>query len=275
MVREYRTRPLYHERKRLWRSCERASDMDLYTRRRTLTERIRSSASATARPVYATRSGPRSCTTRRTCPVPLTARTSTRQNAWPAASAWKSARSEPQSSVRSSATRMAARCTYPLTLLPDETRWTADNWNIHYREDAKINCYDDRHFALQDSVPGAHCGSGLREDGKARAVRGCAEADPQDNPFPAVCGAICNRRCEDACTRGNGRQLRLRSMKSKSSSHSRNSILPSGKRFCPICEKDEGGFWDDNYKMASHRFRSCRYVLCILSEHEGISGHNF
>ena len=24
----------------------------------------------------------------------------------------------------------------------------------------------------------------------------------QDNPFPAVCGAICNRRCEDACTRG-------------------------------------------------------------------------
>ncbi len=24
----------------------------------------------------------------------------------------------------------------------------------------------------------------------------------QDNPFPAVCGRICNKRCEDACTRG-------------------------------------------------------------------------
>ena len=24
----------------------------------------------------------------------------------------------------------------------------------------------------------------------------------QDNPFPSVCGRICNRRCEDACTRG-------------------------------------------------------------------------
>ena len=23
-----------------------------------------------------------------------------------------------------------------------------------------------------------------------------------ENPFPAVCGAICNRKCEDACTRG-------------------------------------------------------------------------
>ena len=24
----------------------------------------------------------------------------------------------------------------------------------------------------------------------------------QDNPFPAVCGAVCNKRCEDRCTRG-------------------------------------------------------------------------
>lgn len=25
----------------------------------------------------------------------------------------------------------------------------------------------------------------------------------KDNPFPAVCGRVCNKRCEDACTRGN------------------------------------------------------------------------
>ena len=30
---------------------------------------------------------------------------------------------------------------YPMTKLPDAAKWTADNWNIHYREDAKINCY--------------------------------------------------------------------------------------------------------------------------------------
>src|SRR5699024_6277929 len=24
----------------------------------------------------------------------------------------------------------------------------------------------------------------------------------KDNPFPAVCGRVCNKRCEDACTRG-------------------------------------------------------------------------
>ena len=24
----------------------------------------------------------------------------------------------------------------------------------------------------------------------------------KDNPFPAVCGRVCNKRCEEACTRG-------------------------------------------------------------------------
>ena len=24
----------------------------------------------------------------------------------------------------------------------------------------------------------------------------------KENPFPAVCGRVCNKRCEDACTRG-------------------------------------------------------------------------
>ena len=24
----------------------------------------------------------------------------------------------------------------------------------------------------------------------------------KENPLPAICGRICNRRCEDACTRG-------------------------------------------------------------------------
>ena len=24
----------------------------------------------------------------------------------------------------------------------------------------------------------------------------------KENPFPAVCGRVCNHRCEDACTRG-------------------------------------------------------------------------
>ena len=32
--------------------------------------------------------------------------------------------------------------------------------------------------------------------------REALELIKRDNPFPAVCGAICRRYCEDECTRG-------------------------------------------------------------------------
>lgn len=32
--------------------------------------------------------------------------------------------------------------------------------------------------------------------------RAALELIKKENPFPAVCGRICNRRCETACTRG-------------------------------------------------------------------------
>jgi CO dehydrogenase/acetyl-CoA synthase alpha subunit len=40
------------------------------------------------------------------------------------------------------------------------------------------------------------------------------------NPFPAVCGRVCNKRCEDACTRGTigDKKPVSASMKSRSSS---------------------------------------------------------
>lgn len=33
--------------------------------------------------------------------------------------------------------------------------------------------------------------------------RDALELIKKENPFPAICGRVCNRRCEDACTRGN------------------------------------------------------------------------
>ena len=91
---------------------------------------------------------------------------------------------------------------YPLTRLPDAVKWDADKWNVNYREDAKINCYDSgtapcktacpAHLAIQGYIRMAKEG---RYDEALRLIK-------QDNPLPAVCGAICNRRCEDACTRG-------------------------------------------------------------------------
>lgn len=84
----------------------------------------------------------------------------------------------------------------------------------------------------------------------------------QDNPFPAVCGAICNRRCEDACTRGTiDAPVAIDEIKKFIAAQE----LDADKRFIPICEKDDGGMWGPDYKMAvigaGPAGMSCAYYL--------------
>lgn len=92
---------------------------------------------------------------------------------------------------------------YPKVTLPDETLdWGRKNWNYNYREDNQKNCYNTgtapcktacpAHIAIQGYVKMA--GEG-RYDEALKLIK-------MDNPFPAVCGSICNKRCENACTRG-------------------------------------------------------------------------
>ena len=94
------------------------------------------------------------------------------------------------------------RIIYPTTLLPDETKWTVDNWNPNYREDAKINCYDTGTAPCKTACPAHLAVQGYLKMAKEGRYLDALKLIKQDNPFPAVCGAICNRRCEDACTRG-------------------------------------------------------------------------
>ena len=92
---------------------------------------------------------------------------------------------------------------YPTVTLPDETlNWGKKNWDYDYREHAQIQVYDTgtapcktacpAHIAIQGYVRMAAEG---RYDEALALIK-------QDNPFPAVCGSICNKRCETACTRG-------------------------------------------------------------------------
>ena len=53
-----------------------------------------------------------------------------------------------------------------------------------------------RHRALQDRIQGY---IKLAKEGR---YLDALKLIKQDNPFPSVCGYVCNRRCEDACTRG-------------------------------------------------------------------------
>ena len=91
---------------------------------------------------------------------------------------------------------------YPLHPLPDDHIWGEDKWDPDYRDHNKINCYDTGTSPCKTACPAHIAVQGyikMAAEGRyAEAVR----LIRQDNPFPAVCGAVCNRRCEDRCTRG-------------------------------------------------------------------------
>ncbi len=152
--------------------------------------------------------------------------------------------------------------TYPVTQLPDAKKWTADNWNIHYREDAKINCYETGTAPCKTACPAHIAVQGYLKMAKEGRYLDALKLIKQDNPLPAVCGAICNRRCEDACTRGTIDQpLAIDEVKKFVSALE----LKQEHRFIPICEKDDGGMWGPDYKMAvigaGPAGLSCAYYL--------------
>ncbi|MBQ7371780.1 MAG: FAD-dependent oxidoreductase, partial [Blautia sp.] len=136
---------------------------------------------------------------------------------------------------------------YPLTLLPDETAWSPEHWNVHYREDAKINCYDTGTAPCKTACPAHLAIQGYVKMAKEGRYLDALKLIKKDNPFPAVCGAICNRRCEDACTRGTiDDPIAIDEIK-KFIAHQE---LFADSRYIPICEKDDGGMWGPDYKMA-------------------------
>ena len=91
---------------------------------------------------------------------------------------------------------------YPKAELPDETAWGAEHWNPNYRYDARTNCYDTGTAPCKTACPAHIAIQGyLKLAGEGRYDEALALIK-QDNPFPAVCGRVCNKRCEDACTRG-------------------------------------------------------------------------
>lgn len=92
---------------------------------------------------------------------------------------------------------------YPKQVLPDEAKWGPEMWNENYRDDnPSANCYDTGTAPCKSNCP-AH----IAVQGYIRMVAEGRYMDAlklikKENPFPAVCGHICNRRCEQACTRG-------------------------------------------------------------------------
>ena len=72
----------------------------------------------------------------------------------------------------------------------------------NYRDVNRINCYDTGTAPCKTACP-AHIGiQGYLQLAKEGRYEDALALIKKDNPLPAVCGHVCNRRCEDACTRG-------------------------------------------------------------------------
>lgn len=92
--------------------------------------------------------------------------------------------------------------TYPRIPLPGDQPWGEHMWSHNYRDVNRINCYDTGTAPCKTACP-AHIGiQGYLQLAKEGRYEDALALIKKDNPLPAVCGHVCNRRCEDACTRG-------------------------------------------------------------------------
>ena len=92
--------------------------------------------------------------------------------------------------------------TYPKQLLPDTAKWGKDKWDEDYRDKNRINCYPTGTAPCKTACPAHIAVQGYLKKAAEGKYREALELIKRENPFPAVCGRVCNRRCEDACTRG-------------------------------------------------------------------------
>ena len=91
---------------------------------------------------------------------------------------------------------------YPKHELPDAVAWGPEKWSPNYRNENRIETYDTGTAPCKTACPAHIAVQGyLKLAAQGRYTEALALIK-RENPLPAVCGRVCNRRCEDACTRG-------------------------------------------------------------------------
>ena len=131
---------------------------------------------------------------------------------------------------------------YPMHELPDDQPWGPDKWDPDYRDHNKINCYDTGTSPCKTACPAHLAVQGYIRMAAEGRYQDALKLIRQDNPFPAVCGAVCNRRCEDRCTRGLIDQpVAIDEIKKFLALYEMGETDP----FIPVCENGEGKQWTD------------------------------
>ncbi len=91
---------------------------------------------------------------------------------------------------------------YPKHELPDNHKWGPAKWDENYRDTNRINCYDTGTAPCKTACPAHIAIQGYLKKAALGKYDEALALIKRENPFPAVCGRVCNKRCEEACTRG-------------------------------------------------------------------------
>jgi NADPH-dependent glutamate synthase beta subunit-like oxidoreductase/Fe-S-cluster-containing hydrogenase component 2 len=81
-------------------------------------------------------------------------------------------------------------------------KWGPDKWNPDYRFDRQLVMNEVGTAPCKVACPAHIAIEGYIELAKEGRYQEALELIKKKNPFPAVCGRVCNKKCEDACTRG-------------------------------------------------------------------------
>ena len=92
--------------------------------------------------------------------------------------------------------------TYEFRDDPADHIWLKDRWSPNYRDDNREETYESGTAPCKSACPAHIAIQGYLQMAKEGRYDEALELIKRENPFPAVCGRVCNRKCEEACTRG-------------------------------------------------------------------------
>ncbi len=91
---------------------------------------------------------------------------------------------------------------YPKAPIPDALRWGKYAWDENYRDTARVNTHKTGTAPCKAACPAHVSIQGYLKMARGGRYDEALALIKRENPFPAICGRVCNKRCEDACTRG-------------------------------------------------------------------------
>jgi NADPH-dependent glutamate synthase beta subunit-like oxidoreductase len=164
---------------------------------------------------------------------------------------------------------------YEKAILPDKIRWGKYAWDENYRDTMRQSeTYKTGTAPCKVACPAHVPVQGYLKKANQGDYLGALKLIKKENPFPAVCGRVCNKRCEEACTRGKiDKAVAIDAVKKFVADFD----LKKDTRYIPekIIEKVYGDF-DDKIAIigAGPAGLSCAYYLALAGYHPTVFEKN-